>query len=193
MLSLSRGFAFCRELRFSSGVSPFDKGFIFRQGFRLSPGISPYARGSRLTPFTGFRFRPSPFMKMDSPNYSSISTLGTKTNEELKRWSWRWWKEWTIIFIVFGITGSTTVRIVRPLLTNVLGIEGGWIDGPWTYRISYLCVTIPLYSLILLIVGTIFRRQAYFKKIVFRMYGRFIPDKLIKRIRGDRNNDNHAV
>ncbi|CAG8703851.1 16947_t:CDS:2 [Gigaspora margarita] len=115
--------------------------------------------------------------------------LGTKTNEELKRWSWRWWKEWTIIFIVFGITGSTTVRIVRPLLTNVLGIE----DGPWTYRISYLCVTIPLYSLILLIVGTIFRRQVYFKKIVFRMYGRFIPDKLIKRIRGDRNNDNHAV
>ncbi|CAG8644411.1 21160_t:CDS:2 [Cetraspora pellucida] len=136
-----------------------------------------------------------PLLPYSVSNNSSTITLGTKkystntstTTEELERWSWKWWKEWTIIFIVFGITGSTTVRIVRPVVTNVLGIDGGFIDGPWTYRISYLCITIPLYSIILLIVGTLFGRHAYFKKIVLRMYGRFIPSRLIKRIRGNRN------
>ncbi|CAG8555407.1 9913_t:CDS:2 [Cetraspora pellucida] len=107
-----------------------------------------------------------PLLPYSVSNSSSTITLGTKkystnastTTEELERWSWKWWKEWTIIFIVFGITGSTTVRIVRPVVTNVLGIE-----------------------------GTLFGRHAYFKKIVLRMYGRFIPSRLIKRIRGNRN------
>ena len=44
--------------------------------------------------------------------------------KEMKRWSWTWWKEFTIIITVFAITGSTTVRIVRPIVTNVFGIEG---------------------------------------------------------------------
>src|SRR6185312_14014554 len=35
----------------------------------------------------------------------------------LRRWSWLWWKEWTIIFAVFAVTGSTTVRVVRPIVT----------------------------------------------------------------------------
>ncbi|CAG8513643.1 4052_t:CDS:2 [Diversispora eburnea] len=119
-----------------------------------------------------------------SSNNSNDDT--SPTSEELKRWSWVWWKEWTIIFIVFGITGSTTVRLVRPLLNNVLGIE----EGPWSYRFSYLSITLPLYSIILICVGTLFRRQQYFKKIVFRMYGRFIPNKLVNRISNKVGNRN---
>ncbi|CAG8495672.1 5120_t:CDS:2 [Dentiscutata erythropus] len=156
--------------------------------------IRSVATNSNVASSIRYKSRTLPRVSRSKSGHTLSSTKAAPTTtEELKRWSWRWWKEWAIIFIVFGITGSTTVRIVRPVLTNILGIEGGFIDGPWTYRISYLCVTIPLYSLILFIVGTIFRRQAYFKKIVFRMYGRFIPERLIKRIRGGRNNDNNIV
>jgi hypothetical protein len=53
-----------------------------------------------------------------------VTTAHNSREEEMKRWSWTWWKEWTIIIAVFGITGSTTVRIVKPIVTNVFGVEG---------------------------------------------------------------------
>ncbi|PKC73751.1 hypothetical protein RhiirA1_410161 [Rhizophagus irregularis] len=96
--------------------------------------------------------------------------------------------KWTIIIAVFGITGSTTVRIVRPIVTNVFGVEGSFLEGPWSYRLTYLSITLPLYSIILLGVGTIFRRHNYFKRIVFRMWGRFIPNRLINNNGSGRNN-----
>ncbi|CAB4489211.1 uncharacterized protein OCT59_023289 [Rhizophagus irregularis] len=129
-----------------------------------------------------------------SSNNSSSSSLRqyvTSTHnskDEMKRWSWTWWKEWTIIIAVFGITGSTTVRIVRPIVTNVFGVEGSFLEGPWSYRLTYLSITLPLYSIILLGVGTIFRRHNYFKRIVFRMWGRFIPNRLINNNGSGRNN-----
>ncbi|CAG8593582.1 5711_t:CDS:1, partial [Ambispora leptoticha] len=54
---------------------------------------------------------------------TAINSEHSNSHPELTRWSWAWWKEWTIIFIVFGITGSTTVRCVRPLVSNLFGIE----------------------------------------------------------------------
>ncbi|KAF8930536.1 hypothetical protein BGZ58_008191 [Dissophora ornata] len=32
------------------------------------------------------------------------------------RFSFSWWKEWTIVMGVFAVTGSSTVMVVRPLL-----------------------------------------------------------------------------
>ncbi|RIA94366.1 hypothetical protein C1645_566860 [Glomus cerebriforme] len=123
-----------------------------------------------------------------SLNARQYATATHKSKEEgMKRWSWTWWKEWTIIFVVFGITGSTTVKIVRPIVTNVFGIEGSFLEGPWSYRLSYLSITLPLYSIVLLCVGTIFRRYNYFKRIVSRMWGRFIPNTLIKKIKNKGN------
>src|SRR4051794_25121046 len=71
-----------------------------------------------------------------SSNNSSSSSLNVKRyatathnseEEAMKRWSWTWWKEMTIIIAVFAITGSTTVRIVRPIVTKVFGIEGNFM------------------------------------------------------------------
>ena len=33
---------------------------------------------------------------------------------------------------VFGITGSTTMYFVRPAVTELLQIQGSFIEGPWT-------------------------------------------------------------
>ncbi|CAG8495032.1 5225_t:CDS:2 [Paraglomus occultum] len=130
--------------------------------------------------------------------YSSSSPtppLADSAAGTLKRWSWLWWKEWTIIFAVFAVTGSTTVRVVRPIVTNVFGIEGSFTDGPWSYRLTYLAITLPLYSVILFGLGTLVGRRAYFGKIVTRMWGRFIPKRLLKRPQSirDQSNGNNQV
>lgn len=43
--------------------------------------------------------------------------------------------------------------IVRPAVSNVLGLEGSLKDGPWSYRICSLVIMTPLYSAMLVVVG----------------------------------------
>ncbi|KAG0201203.1 hypothetical protein BGX33_010452 [Mortierella sp. NVP41] len=97
------------------------------------------------------------------------------------RFSFNWWKEWTIIMGVFAVTGSSTVMVVKPLLKEVFQLDGSMKEGPWSFRFAYLCTTLPLYSCVLLTVATIAGRRPYFKKVVLRMWGRFLPNKVIQR------------
>jgi hypothetical protein len=99
--------------------------------------------------------------------------------QDLKRWSLPWVKDKAIVFLVFGITGSTTVSIVRPTL-SLFGVTGSFIDGPWTYRVSYLAISLPLYSAILITVGTLFGRGEFFRGVSKKMYSRFIPKRFMK-------------
>ncbi|GJJ72390.1 hypothetical protein EMPS_04747 [Entomortierella parvispora] len=97
-----------------------------------------------------------------------------------ERFSFNWWLEWTIIIFVFSITGSSTMMIVRPLL-KVLGFTGSLGAGPWSFRIAYICLTLPLYSLMLLLISSLFCRRSYFENILIRMWGRFWPSRLMRR------------
>ena len=76
---------------------------------------------------------------------------------------WKWttqtrphWKESKIeaavLFCVFGITGSSSVALVRPALKSTLGIEGTLIEGPNSYRILSVLLVSPIYAVILLTV-----------------------------------------
>ncbi|CAG8535321.1 6993_t:CDS:2 [Ambispora gerdemannii] len=142
--------------------------------------VTPDSNGHLLSPNNASPNRNYSTSSHDENNLDNTKDSGHSNNHaELTRWSLAWWKEWTIIFIVFGITGSTTVRCVRPIVTNLLGIEGSFLEGPWSYRLTYLSITLPLYSLILLIIGTIAGRHAFFKNVVVRMWGRLIPTRLI--------------
>ncbi|KAK9703756.1 hypothetical protein K7432_010569 [Basidiobolus ranarum] len=119
-----------------------------------------------------------------SSNFSSVNSshqdrkhLLSPQGKELIRWSWPWWKEYAVIMTVFSITGSSTMRLVRLGLKNLLGIEGTLRDGPWTFRGAYLATSLPLYSCILITVGTLFGRRLYFQRVALRMWSRFIPKK----------------
>jgi hypothetical protein len=82
-----------------------------------------------------------------------------------------------IIFTVFGVTGSSSLYLVRPTLHNLFGMQGSMKEGPWSYRLTYLAICMPAYSIMLVSIGTLAGRHAYFKKIAMRMWGRFLPSK----------------
>ena len=54
-------------------------------------------------------------------------------------------------------------------------------EGPWSYRIGSLILLMPIYSVTLVCVGTIFGRHAYFKKFALRMWQRFIPSRFLRK------------
>eukprot|EP00052_Salpingoeca_macrocollata_P017081 m.138272 g.138272 ORF g.138272 m.138272 type:complete len:156 (-) comp20259_c0_seq2:53-520(-) len=94
---------------------------------------------------------------------------------EHARFSAGWWADWTVKFVVFGITGSSSVYFVRPLLSSVFGLEGTMVDGPWSYRIASVLFVTPVYSVILIVVGTLFGKHAFFLGQVRKIWARLLP------------------
>ena len=95
---------------------------------------------------------------------SNLSSSQVSKNETfLQRWlahkdipprgTLKWYGEMVLICTVFAITGTSTMVIVRPAVSNVLGLEGSLKDGPWSYRICSLVIMTPLYSAMLVVVG----------------------------------------
>ena len=81
-----------------------------------------------------------------------------------------------IIFIVFAITGSSSVKIAKPLL-ELMGVEitafEGIFMGSVLYWILRVVIVFPIYQILLLIFGAIFFQFKFFwkfeKKILSRM------------------------
>ena len=51
----------------------------------------------------------------------------------------KWYGEMILLCTVFGITGSSTMFLVRPAVGNVLGLEGSMKDGMYCFC-SFICV-----------------------------------------------------
>ena len=105
---------------------------------------------------------------------------------------WNWttqvrphWKdsptEAAVLFTVFGITGSSSVYFVRPLLNN-MGIEGSMMEGPNTYRVASLIFVSPVYACILMTLGTISGRHVFFANMAQKILSRFMPKKVSDRL-----------
>ena len=108
---------------------------------------------------------------------------------------WKWttkarpdWKssygEAALAFAVFGITGSSSLFFIRPVI-NQLGIEGNLKEGPNTYRIFYaasILISSPVYATLLLFFGTISGRHIFFAKMSTKILSRFLPSPFMHRI-----------
>lgn len=92
------------------------------------------------------------------------------------------WRHWLLVFLVFGVTGSLSVIFSRFLLQDILNLEGGLISGPWGYRIVYIVLIPPLYSLTLVSVGTMIGKGEYFRARVVQMWLRLLPARLRRRL-----------
>ena len=96
------------------------------------------------------------------------------------RWTLRWYGEMVLICTVFGITGTSTMVLVRPAVSDVLGLKGSFKQGPWSYRICSLVIMTPVYATLLVCVGTIFGRHSYFRFFAVKMFSRFgIPPEMM--------------
>jgi len=80
--------------------------------------------------------------------------------EKLKtKWEIKSDFQMVIVFIVFAITGSSSVKLANPLL-NFLGIQSdmnAWIRIPLR-----ILVVLPVYQVMLLLIGTVFGQFRFF-------------------------------
>lgn len=72
-----------------------------------------------------------------------------------------------IIFIVFAITGSTSAWVTRPILAFI-GIEKDTMN-PFIYWPLSLLLILPVYKILLIIIGTIFGQYRFFSQFVKKM------------------------
>ena len=91
-------------------------------------------------------------------------------------------KEAAVIFVVFGITGSTSVGVVRPALKHTIGLEGSMREGPWSYRIISILAVSPIYASFLVTFGTIAGRHVFFANMARKIFGRFLPSSLRPKV-----------
>jgi hypothetical protein len=96
--------------------------------------------------------------------------------------TFHWYIEMTLLCTVFAISGTTTMVLVRPAVSNILGLHGSMKDGPWSYRLCSIFIMTPIYPIVLVSVGTIFGRHAYFRHFGVKMFTRFgIPPELMDK------------
>ena len=84
--------------------------------------------------------------------------------------------QFILIFIVFGITGSLSVRLAKPVL-EFLNINNDFFKelflGDMFYWTLRVVIVFPLYQLLLLVIGTLFLQFKFFwnfeKKILCRI------------------------
>lgn len=89
-----------------------------------------------------------------------------------------------VIFVVFGITGSLSVRLGKPVL-DFFQLDLQRFDalfmGTFLYWVLRLLIIFPVYQILLLLIGTLFFQFKFFwefeKKILKRMgFKRFFKD-----------------
>lgn len=89
--------------------------------------------------------------------------------------------EAAVLFCVFGVTGSSSMFFVRPCL-KTLGIEGSMMEGPWSYRILSVLIVSPIYATILMTLGTLSGRHAYFASMGIKILKRFLPSSVSSKL-----------
>tara|TARA_B100000519_G_scaffold126672_1_gene109338 strand:- start:576 stop:863 length:288 start_codon:yes stop_codon:yes gene_type:complete len=89
-------------------------------------------------------------------------------NKIKRKWEIRSNHQLLIIFLVFGITGSTAAWISKPIL-EFIGIKQSNISL-WFYWPIRIIIIFPLYQILLLIIGTIFGQSKFFKSFIKKMF-----------------------
>lgn len=51
-------------------------------------------------------------------------------------------------------------------------LKGSYYDGPWSFRIISIIITIPIYYVLLYVIGTIFGQKTYFKSFINNQFNR---------------------
>ena len=124
---------------------------------------------------------------------SSSSSSSNNNNKNYINKFWKWtttprlnWKnnikEAVIATMVFGVTGTTTMILIRPCLKTVFGLEGSLLEGPNSYRIISILTISPVYAILLFTIGTVSGRHIFFAQMSSKILGRFIPNSILSKV-----------
>ncbi len=94
----------------------------------------------------------------------------TLINKIKRKWEIKSNFQLLIIFLVFGVTGSTSVWISEPIL-DFIGLKQASISN-WIYWPIRIIIIFPVYQILLLIIGTVFGQSKFFKNFVKKMFRR---------------------
>lgn len=75
-----------------------------------------------------------------------------------------------------------TPTVSRCGMHQAMGLEGNMKDGPWSYRILSLLIVSPIYSVVLITLGTLSGRHLFFANMGGKILKRFVPKKVGERI-----------
>ena len=99
-------------------------------------------------------------------------------------------KDKFIVCLVFSLTGSSAVLVVRPALkylvdNGFMGLpeDSGFVNGPWLYRALYFAIMWPSYSFLLYSFGALFGMRIWFSHMLVKMWGRVLPKWGKERLR----------
>lgn len=106
-------------------------------------------------------------------------------NKLKKRWNVDSNLTLATIFIVFAITGYSSLQIAKPFL-SLFGITETSVPY-WLYRVLRLFLIFPIYQILLVLVGTLFGQFNFFwefeKKMLNRMKLGFIANYIEDKIK----------
>ncbi len=90
--------------------------------------------------------------------------------ENLKsRWGVKSNIQVVLIFMAFGLSGSSSVFIMK-YIHPWIGIDG---DTPlWIKVISFVILTLPVYNIVLIIIGSLLGQYAFFKQFIIKFFRR---------------------
>jgi hypothetical protein len=94
-----------------------------------------------------------------------------------KRWNIQSNRQLLIVFIVFGLTGSGSLKLAQPLL-DFTGISG--MENPWLRIPLRILMVLPVYQVLLLLVAALFGQFPFFfnlQKRWFRIKGHVKSEK----------------
>jgi hypothetical protein len=110
-----------------------------------------------------------------------FKTFWDWTTKERPSWKSNFFEAF-IICSVFGITGTSSMMLIRPALKYSIGLEGSLIEGPNSYRAASLLIISPCYAILLMTIGTLSGRHLFFSRMAFKILGRFIPKSILTNV-----------
>lgn len=102
-----------------------------------------------------------------------------------ERWGVTSNKQIVIIFLVFAITGLSSLQLAKPFL-SLIGIPETF-EPHWLYRVLRLLLIFPIYQVILVFIGYIFGQFSFFwefeKKMLIRLKLGFIANYIDSKLK----------
>ncbi len=76
-----------------------------------------------------------------------------------------------LILLGFGLTGSLSVKFIN-VVENWVGITA---ESPfWVKLLSFVILVLPVYNLLLIIIGSLLGQHAFFKKFIIKFFKRLL-------------------